>query len=113
MSKGGKIEEDEVFGAWINEQIHKQYMLILEFLYPNEPIKQWVRDDITQLGSYHNDWNSFMKLARKLKDDYDDSMEIPDYDLVFEYIAMLDLETAYQFAVKCIEYINNERKERK
>lgn len=46
----------------ILKPLHKNFILLWEFEYSgtDEYLKQWVRDDETYTGSYHEDWNFLM-----------------------------------------------------
>lgn len=48
-----------------NIELHKNFILIHEFLYPNEPIKGWVRNDETYTGSFHNNWEVLIDVVHK------------------------------------------------
>jgi len=47
--------------------LHKNYILIHKFRYPDEPMKQWVVEDETSIGQYHNDWNELMEVVDKIE----------------------------------------------
>lgn len=47
--------------------LHKNYILIHKFRHPDVRMKQWVIDDETQVGHYHDDWNELMEVVEKIE----------------------------------------------
>jgi hypothetical protein len=47
------------------DNLHENFILIHEFFYPEEPLKQWVRDDESYTGNYHESFDSIMPVAEK------------------------------------------------
>ncbi len=47
--------------------MHTNFVLIHNFLYPQEALKTWVKEDATHTGSYHDDWNWLMPVVEKIE----------------------------------------------
>lgn len=52
-----------------NTTLHKNFILIHDFFYENEPMKAWVRKDITYNGNYHDDIGFLFDVIRKIGED--------------------------------------------
>jgi len=57
-------------------ELHNNFILLHEFQYPDEFIKQWVRDDLDYAGNYHNDWERLMNIINKIEEDQDNCVSI-------------------------------------
>lgn len=50
--------------------LHTNYLRLLAFQFPGEPIKAWVIKDKTQVGNYHDQYDTIMEL-REVIHQYD------------------------------------------
>lgn len=53
------------------KDLHDNFILIHQFLYPEDTLKEWVRNDLQYTGHYHDDWNEIMTMVIRLGSDYD------------------------------------------
>lgn len=50
------------------KELHKNFILLCNFFYNSEPIKQWVLDDEDYNGGYHEDIDFLISVIRKIGD---------------------------------------------
>ena len=48
------------------KELHDNFILIHQYLYPKETIKKWVKDDNEYNGNYHESWEELMVIAQNL-----------------------------------------------
>lgn len=48
--------------------LRRIYHLLHDFQYGLDTMKQWVRDDETQVGNYHDDWLWLMPIVEKIEE---------------------------------------------
>ncbi len=48
------------------EELHKNFLIIQKFLYPDERIKVWVAEDIDYHGGYHEYWEQLMEIIERI-----------------------------------------------
>jgi hypothetical protein len=79
---------------------HENYILIHEFMYPDEPMKQWVREDPESTGDYHKDWNWLMPVVEKIDSVLpDDSFAIIEHNRCI--IPVLDADSSFDIEYNC------------
>jgi hypothetical protein len=105
-----------------NIELHKNFILIHEFLYPGEPIKGWVRKDETYTGSFHNNWECLMDIVERIEGLVFENDNFPNVTIggsnyciiqdsnseLFEFIGESETKilSAYSAIVKFIEWYN-------
>ena len=52
--------------SYTKEELHQNFILIHEYLYPTEPLKHWVRHDLNYHGNYHESWEDLMVIVQHL-----------------------------------------------
>lgn len=49
------------------KDLHDNYIKILKFEHPEEPIKKWVIDHPSYIGEYHSSWEHLMPIVEKIE----------------------------------------------
>jgi hypothetical protein len=102
--------------------LHNNFILIHEFMHPNEPIKGWVRNDKDYTGNFHDQWDLLMDLVEKIEDieggKYDFSIysdptaAISDWkaqeDIIVVNDANTKIEAVYFACVEFIKWLNKQ-----
>lgn len=87
-------------------ELHNNFIKILKFQYPNEPIKQWVLDDENRIGNYHQNWDELMPVVDKiLKTEFTGGI-IQDLQLA---LASVEIMRVYVKVVEFIDWYNRKR----
>jgi hypothetical protein len=93
-----------------NKTLHKNFILIHEFLYPGEPIKGWVRDDETYTGQYHQDWECLIDVVHKCLDICHEEL-LNEWEEVFcDAFLSISITKMYHEVVEFIKWHNQNQK---
>jgi len=88
------------------EQAFEDYKLVHYFIYPNEPLKQWINEK-TYINLYETDWNEIIKIANKiiweLGEKYELSDEVED---IATSLSLCNKYIMYEKFIKFIKFYN-------
>ena len=85
-----------------NQILHDNFLLIHQFLYPHQPIKQWVKEDPDYIHHYHNDWNALMEILIKISLLYDSKLSQTIRYLEQAYYLESGMNTIEEFYMACV-----------
>ena len=110
-----------------NKTLHKNYLLLLRFQHPGEPIKKWVEEDEDHVGNYHNDIQWIWPVIERIEalghkvTIATDFMEIKMYNSLGEFAGTIMVKvkgkkpsrkttSIYQAIVSCVKSLKSMQK---
>jgi hypothetical protein len=70
------------------EEKHNNFIKVIKFLYPKDPIKKWVCDDLDSGHNYGNSWDNIMGLLETITK----HPKIKDFEIGIDYAAIVYCE---------------------